>query len=65
MGYAGGQASQGTDPQEAARFVAETGVDALAVSVGNVHLQTDAGAGLDLPRLRVFGSDRLLGPKRA
>lgn len=54
VGYAGGQASQGTDPQEAARFVAETGVDALAVSVGNVHLQTDAGAGLDLPRLRAI-----------
>lgn len=54
VGYAGGQASQGTDPQEAARFVAETGVDALAVSVGNLHLQTDAGAGLDLPRLRAI-----------
>jgi len=26
-----------TDPAEAERFVAETGVDALAVSVGNVH----------------------------
>jgi fructose-bisphosphate aldolase class II len=26
-----------TDPQEARRFVAETGVDALAVSVGTVH----------------------------
>ncbi len=26
-----------TDPQEAARFVAETGVDALAVSVGTAH----------------------------
>ncbi|MCU0827781.1 MAG: class II fructose-bisphosphate aldolase [Tabrizicola sp.] len=51
VGYAEGVASQGTDPEEAARFAAETGVDALAVSVGNVHLQRQAGAGLDLARL--------------
>lgn len=54
VGYAGGEASTGTDPEEAARFVRETGVDALAVSVGNVHLQQDAGQGLDLARLRAI-----------
>jgi fructose-bisphosphate aldolase class II len=47
VGYAGGAASTGTDPAEAALFAAETGVDALAVSVGNVHLQTAPGAGID------------------
>ncbi len=52
VGYAGGRASTGTDPEEAARFVRETGVDALAVSVGNVHLQQDAGQGLDLALVR-------------
>ena len=52
VGYAGGKASTGTDPEEAARFVRETGVDALAVSVGNVHLQEGAGAGLDLGLIR-------------
>ncbi len=52
VGYAGGKASVGTDPDEAARFVRETGVDALAVSVGNVHLQERAGQGLDMARLR-------------
>lgn len=52
VGYAGGKASTGTDPGEAARFARETGVDALAVSVGNVHLQQDAGQGLDLALLR-------------
>lgn len=31
-----------THPDEAARFVADTGVDALAVSVGNVHGRTAA-----------------------
>jgi fructose-bisphosphate aldolase, class II len=54
VGYAGGKASTGTDPDEAARFVQETGVDALAVSVGNVHLQEQAGQGLDLERLRAI-----------
>jgi fructose-bisphosphate aldolase class II len=52
VGYAGGKASTGTDPEEAARFARETGVDALAVSVGNVHLQVGAGEGLDETLLR-------------
>lgn len=52
VGYAGGKPSTGTGPEEASRFVRETGVDALAVSVGNVHLQQDAGQGLDLALLR-------------
>lgn len=54
VGYAEGAQSAGTDPAEAARFAAETGVDAMAVSVGNVHLQRQAGAGLDLARLRAI-----------
>jgi len=37
-GELGGEISRLTDPGEAARFVAETGVDALAVSIGNVHI---------------------------
>ncbi|PZF85583.1 class II fructose-bisphosphate aldolase [Jiangella anatolica] len=40
-----------TDPAEAAEFVAETGVDALAVSVGNVHLLTAFTSEIDLDRL--------------
>ncbi|MEH7830093.1 class II fructose-bisphosphate aldolase [Gemmobacter denitrificans] len=54
VGYAGGAASAGTDPAEAARFATDTAVDALAISVGNLHLQTDEGAGLDLDRLRAI-----------
>jgi fructose-bisphosphate aldolase class II len=54
VGYAGGAASAGTDPEEAARFARETGVDAMAISIGNVHLQQDAGQGLDLDRLRAI-----------
>lgn len=51
VGYAGGAQSAGTDPDEAARFARQTGIDAMAVSAGNVHLQQSAGMGLDLARL--------------
>jgi ketose-bisphosphate aldolase len=37
-----------TDPAAAADFVAKTGIDLLAVSVGNVHIQTRGQSGLDL-----------------
>jgi fructose-bisphosphate aldolase, class II len=37
-----------TDPDEAAEFVAATGVDALAVAVGSVHAMRDRSASLDL-----------------
>ncbi|MEL6463777.1 MAG: class II fructose-bisphosphate aldolase [Pseudomonadota bacterium] len=51
VGYDNGEASAGTDPSEAAQFAAETGVDAMAISVGNVHLQTDQSGGLDEERI--------------
>lgn len=37
-----------TDPDEAASFVADTGVDALAVAVGSSHAMTERSAALDL-----------------
>lgn len=37
-----------TDPGEAARFVDDTGVDALAVAVGSSHAMTERTAALDL-----------------
>jgi fructose/tagatose bisphosphate aldolase len=40
-----------TDPAGAARFTAQTGVDLLSVSVGNVHVLLDGRRGLDLERL--------------
>lgn len=48
-----GQAHAGemTDPEFAARFVEETGVDALAVAIGNVHGFTPHEVRLDLERL--------------
>jgi len=54
VGYSGGEGSAGTDPDEAARFAAESGVDAMAISIGNVHLQQDHEGGLDEDRLRAI-----------
>jgi fructose-bisphosphate aldolase, class II len=61
LGYVGGKASQEggqvesahgsgvrTDPDQAAEYVAATGVDALAVAVGSRHAMTTADAELDL-----------------
>ncbi|MEM9270445.1 MAG: class II fructose-bisphosphate aldolase [Pseudomonadota bacterium] len=56
VGYAQGQASEGTDPDEAAEFARATGVDAMAISVGNVHLQQNAGAGLDEDRISAISA---------
>lgn len=41
-----------TDPDRAARFLEETGVDALSVSVGNVHGLYKGKAKLDYERIR-------------
>ncbi|OJF96403.1 class II fructose-bisphosphate aldolase [Pararhizobium antarcticum] len=54
VGYAGGEGSAGTDPGEAAQFARETGVDAMAISVGNLHLQQSTGGGLDEERIRAI-----------
>ncbi|MEO0547617.1 MAG: class II fructose-bisphosphate aldolase [Pseudomonadota bacterium] len=47
VGYADGAASAFSSPGEAEEFERETGVDALAISVGNVHLQTEKSDGID------------------
>ena len=45
-----------TDPVLASEFVAATGVDLLAVSVGNVHIKTSGEEGLDLALLEEIRS---------
>jgi ketose-bisphosphate aldolase len=45
MGEPGG--SSMTDPGEAARFVAETGVCTLSVAIGNEHIKTEGQSGTD------------------
>jgi fructose-bisphosphate aldolase class II len=57
VGYAGGERSAGTDPAEAAIFARQTGIDAVAISVGNLHLQQDHEGGLDLARIRAIEAE--------
>jgi fructose-bisphosphate aldolase, class II len=47
VGYADGKPSANTDPREAQLFDLESGADALAISVGNVHLNTAQITGID------------------
>ena len=54
VGYAEGDRSRGTDPEEARQFAEQTGVTAMAISIGNVHLQRDSHSEVDLARLRAI-----------
>jgi fructose-bisphosphate aldolase class II len=54
VGYSEGEKSLGTDPEEAAIFARDSGVDAMAISVGNVHLQQNHEGGLDEVRIRAI-----------
>jgi len=63
LGYVGGKASQAdsahapgvrTDPEQAASFVAATGVDALAVAVGTSHAMTTRTASIDLELVKAL-----------
>jgi len=53
-GVGAAQGGSPTDPATAAAFVAATGIDLLAVSVGNVHIQTTGEQGLDLRLLEAI-----------
>ena len=52
VGYSGGEESAGTDPEEASLFAKDTKIDAMAISVGNVHLQENKEGRLDEDRIR-------------
>jgi fructose-bisphosphate aldolase class II len=52
VGYSDGEQSNGTNPSEANMFAKDTKVDAMAISVGNVHLQKHKEGNLDLERIR-------------
>ena len=54
VGYDNGEHSTGTDPDQAERFANETRIDAMAISVGNVHLQQDKQGGLDEANIRAI-----------
>jgi fructose-bisphosphate aldolase, class II len=54
VGYMSGAASAMTSPDEAALFDRESGADALAISIGNVHLNTEKTNGIDWSALRAI-----------
>ena len=60
VGYAEGAQSALTSVGEAARFDRDSGADAMAISVGNVHLQTSAQAQIDFDRLRAIEAETSL-----
>jgi fructose-bisphosphate aldolase, class II len=56
VGYVSGAASAHTSPDEAKRFDLESGADALAISIGNVHLNTEKTSGIDFESLRAIAT---------
>jgi fructose/tagatose bisphosphate aldolase len=52
---ANGSHFEKTDPELARQFVEETGVDALAVSIGNTHVLTAGKSSVDMDVLRRVG----------
>ena len=54
VGYANGNQSVSTSPADAARFERETKIDALAIAIGNVHLQTNKLANIDFATLKAI-----------
>jgi fructose-bisphosphate aldolase, class II len=54
VGYSKGEAGRFTDPDEARLFDMQSGADALAISVGNVHLNTEKTNGIDMDALRAI-----------
>jgi fructose-bisphosphate aldolase, class II len=56
VGYADGTPSEKTSPADAQQFEHETGVDALAISVGNIHLLQAKTSSIDLEALSAIGA---------
>ena len=56
VGYSNGSTSLHTSTTDAATFEWETGIDALAISIGNLHLQKEQAAEIDLVSLRAIES---------
>ena len=54
VGYLSGAASAYTSPEEALRFDQKSGADALAISIGNVHLNTAKTSGINIESLRAI-----------
>ncbi len=56
VGYDDGKESLKTDPREAKKFADETNCDAMAISVGNTHLQINKNTNIDIEDIRSIQS---------
>lgn len=56
VGYNKGMSSKGTKTKEAELFAKESGADAMAISIGNIHLQTKKIAKLDINKIKEIES---------
>jgi len=52
VGFHNGKISEGTNLIEAKNFAIDSGVDAMAISVGNTHLQTSKIAKIDINKIK-------------
>ena len=52
VGYHKGIKSKGTNINDAIKYANESGVDAMAISVGNIHLQTSKKTNIDLIKIQ-------------
>ncbi len=54
VGYDNGKISEGTNIEEAIIFANNSNIDAMAISVGNTHLQTSKKANIDFHKIKLI-----------
>ena len=54
VGYDNGKISEGTNIEEAITFANNSNIDAMAISVGNTHLQTSKKANIDFRKIKLI-----------
>ena len=54
VGYDNGKISEGTNIEEAITFANNSNIDAMAISVGNTHLQTSRKANIDFNKIKII-----------
>ena len=54
VGYDNGKISEGTNIEEAITFANKSNIDAMAISVGNTHLQTFKSANIDFKKINLI-----------
>ena len=54
VGYDNGKISEGTNIEDAVSFANKSNIDAMAISVGNTHLQTSKKASIDFNKINLI-----------